>query len=268
VFGCVNKTPSCSSAAVVSLIMTRFHRRGYSRTSKHGVSHYVSETTVHRDNWNRASYSYAPTSRRRDLFLERYPEFTSTRRVAACFVNPNATCPVCGERVFYYQNEDGSRVFFDELGPPWPKHPCTDTRLISAPFAGTQLGLTFGIRSQPAIAEIMTWQKDCGTNFESEFAAKYGTNPWPLAIIVKRMKGGKQVFVEAKLLRQGRPTKVYLSCRALPRCCTKKFLIAVRKRKISFIDTATLAPVEVAIKRYRGATPFLDAMDETDTDER
>ncbi len=39
---------------------------------------------------------------------------------------PNASCPVCGKSVFFYQNAHGSRVFFDELGPPWPKHPCTD----------------------------------------------------------------------------------------------------------------------------------------------
>ena len=42
------------------------------------------------------------------------------------YTNPNAICPVCGEPVFFYQNSYGSRVFFDELGPPWPKHPCTD----------------------------------------------------------------------------------------------------------------------------------------------
>jgi hypothetical protein len=28
--------------------------------------------------------------------------------------------------VFFYQSPYGGRVFFDELGPPWPKHPCTD----------------------------------------------------------------------------------------------------------------------------------------------
>lgn len=39
---------------------------------------------------------------------------------------PNALCPVCGALVFFYQNECGSRVFFDSLGIPWPKHPCTD----------------------------------------------------------------------------------------------------------------------------------------------
>lgn len=41
------------------------------------------------------------------------------------FLNPNAKCPVCGQPVFYYQSPTGGRVFFDELGPPWPKHPCT-----------------------------------------------------------------------------------------------------------------------------------------------
>ncbi|MBY0562512.1 hypothetical protein [Hyphomicrobium sp.] len=57
--------------------------------------------------------------------LERHSAHRST---TACFVNPNARCPVCGDPVFYYQNAFGSRVFFDELGPPWPKHPCTDQK--------------------------------------------------------------------------------------------------------------------------------------------
>lgn len=39
---------------------------------------------------------------------------------------PNARCSVCGANVFFYQSSHGGRVFFDELGPPWPKHPCTD----------------------------------------------------------------------------------------------------------------------------------------------
>jgi hypothetical protein len=42
------------------------------------------------------------------------------------FVNPNARCPICTLPVFFYQSEYGGRVFFDALGPPWPKHPCTD----------------------------------------------------------------------------------------------------------------------------------------------
>lgn len=37
----------------------------------------------------------------------------------------NAKCPVCSQPVYYYQNSRGSKVFFDEIGHPWPKHPCT-----------------------------------------------------------------------------------------------------------------------------------------------
>lgn len=44
------------------------------------------------------------------------------------------TCPVCGEAVFLFMSEHGGRVFFDELGPPWPKHSCTNAAL-AAPLA-------------------------------------------------------------------------------------------------------------------------------------
>ena len=43
------------------------------------------------------------------------------------YVNPNARCPVCGADVYFYQSPYGGRVFFDELGPPWFKHPCTSS---------------------------------------------------------------------------------------------------------------------------------------------
>ena len=35
-------------------------------------------------------------------------------------------CRFCGAKVFYYEDEFGSKVFFDELGPPWPKHSCAE----------------------------------------------------------------------------------------------------------------------------------------------
>ena len=48
-------------------------------------------------------------------------------QATADYVIPNARCPACGVPVFFYQSPAGGRVFFDELGPPWPKHPCMDT---------------------------------------------------------------------------------------------------------------------------------------------
>jgi hypothetical protein len=78
------------------------------------------------------------------------------------FTIPNASCPVCGESVFYYCNNYGSSVFFDELGPPWPKHPCTDnsTKILPKPF-----------RSLPRSEHLPTkpkWQKNGWELFQLE----------------------------------------------------------------------------------------------------
>lgn len=62
----------------------------------------------------------------------RAPTFVSY----ASFTVPNASCPVCGAAVFFYQSPSGGRVFFDELGPPWPKHDCTDNTILSASIKG------------------------------------------------------------------------------------------------------------------------------------
>ena len=48
------------------------------------------------------------------------------RGTVESYVNPNAHCPVCGELVYFNRSPYDGRVFFDELGWPWPKHPCTD----------------------------------------------------------------------------------------------------------------------------------------------
>jgi hypothetical protein len=63
----------------------------------------------------------------RDWWTAAEWEINRSPRLAA-WVNPIAQCPVCGKPVYFYTNSTGSRVFFDELGKPWPKHPCTDNR--------------------------------------------------------------------------------------------------------------------------------------------
>lgn len=62
----------------------------------------------------------------------RLPKFESSHLSMEYFKNvdsftiPNAQCPVCGALVFFYEHVNGSKVYFEELGPPWTKHPCTD----------------------------------------------------------------------------------------------------------------------------------------------
>ncbi|MGM4962991.1 hypothetical protein AB7714_05755 [Tardiphaga sp. 1201_B9_N1_1] len=48
------------------------------------------------------------------------------RGTVESYVNPNARCPECGADVFFYRSPYNGRVYFDELGWPWPKHGCTD----------------------------------------------------------------------------------------------------------------------------------------------
>ncbi len=70
------------------------------------------------------------------------------------FVNPNARCPVCGEPVFYYESENGGKVWFDELGPPWPKHSCMSHRSTEINSYGEFLEFT-GTKLAPSIAMRM-----------------------------------------------------------------------------------------------------------------
>lgn len=68
--------------------------------------------------------------------LQQWPESRPDRgrclsspTIPGCRRDPHRSadrCPVCGASVFFYANRHGSRVYFDELGHPWTKHPCTD----------------------------------------------------------------------------------------------------------------------------------------------
>jgi hypothetical protein len=33
-------------------------------------------------------------------------------------------CPGCAKNVYYFQDENGGKVYFNSMGPPWPKHDC------------------------------------------------------------------------------------------------------------------------------------------------
>lgn len=56
----------------------------------------------------------------------RLVEHERNRSLVRSFITPNASCPICGDRVWFYASPHGGRVYFDEIGWPWPKHPCLD----------------------------------------------------------------------------------------------------------------------------------------------
>ncbi len=73
------------------------------------------------------------------------------------YVIPNAWCPVCDASVFFYQSPDGGRVFFDELGPPWPKHPCTDNRSIPKNITHTTIPAKQGDSARSYRWQVNGW---------------------------------------------------------------------------------------------------------------
>jgi hypothetical protein len=76
------------------------------------------------------------------------------------YVNPNVRCPVCGADVYFYQSPYGGRVFFDDLGPPWPKHPCTDNPVVRHHFSSAESRARFLIstKTEPAESSPQTEQ--------------------------------------------------------------------------------------------------------------
>lgn len=55
------------------------------------------------------------------------------------FATPNASCPVCEKPVYFIDTYLGGRVFFDDLGPPWPRHLC-----VHPDIYGRSLALRYG----------------------------------------------------------------------------------------------------------------------------
>ena len=77
------------------------------------------------------------------------------------------TCLSCETRVWYFSCECGSRVFFDELGVPWPIHDCEtswlrDIARVIESDGSIRIDLTENIsairparyRSQPTLSEL------------------------------------------------------------------------------------------------------------------
>jgi hypothetical protein len=99
--------------------MSRYHRRGHWRTSANGTHHWVSGHSVNRD-----SYGWFGGTTRAPVRPR--PAVPAPQRVFSD--EPNATCPVCGDAVWFFRSQRGGCAYFDAVGKPWPKHPCMDQR--------------------------------------------------------------------------------------------------------------------------------------------
>ncbi len=110
------------------------------------------------------------------------------------YVNPNARCPVCGAEVYFYQSPYGGRVFFDDLGPPWPKHPCTDNPVVQHHFSSAESRARFLISTKPQPSE-----SDSQTEERKEPAETEKLAPITPARLAMWIKDGWMPFVVSRI---------------------------------------------------------------------
>jgi hypothetical protein len=235
--------------------MTQFTRTGFTRTSKNGVIHWVREHNVERTDWANYTAENGPNVYR--TFLDNM-RVQSSR--TAWFVDPNANCPVCGALVYFYQNEFGSRVCFDELGPPWPKHPCTNAeqRTLGKEWETFASSAMPEGRSQDDISSIRSCIEAMPEDSVFDFKFRFGSTPLPLGTVVKRIRSGAEVFLILKMLAGDHKKRLFVAAKALPRCLKQGSIVGLRDGRLSFFNNHTMESNETDIRRIKNASRFID----------
>lgn len=106
------------------------------RRGRNGDYHWVSPHDVTRGKSRKQSFGgpHAPTKPAKSWTVPEYPRTESPSRVKTSprrgLDRPNATCPRCNKPVWFIRNQNGGCAYFDEIGWPWPKHPC----MVSSPL--------------------------------------------------------------------------------------------------------------------------------------
>jgi hypothetical protein len=177
--------------------------------------------------------------RRRDAVLELKRE--SARSVSGCFVNPNAKCPVCGAGVFFYANEHGSRVFFDDLGPPWPKHPCTDIPQDYVPRSTLPVRRTRG-----SMQELISAANVAGL-FNNRIFGRRVADEWTMLVVLTVDRVDEENTVTAEFLdsREGETTT--FSCRSELPILEPGDFINLKRDQVSFVHKDSLWPITFTI---------------------
>lgn len=95
--------------------MTTFWRKNPVNPGYHSVT---------RTNWDKSSWADLNLSQRSEWLIRfiHSHDFETTKSLLV----PNATCPECGDEVYFFKHYNGGCAWFDDIPWPWPKHKCMD----------------------------------------------------------------------------------------------------------------------------------------------
>lgn len=247
-----------SATQHLELEMTTFWRSGFWRTSVNGVPHWVDGHFVDRDVWDRSSWS---SNAEPSFFWSLLNDARAGGSATSTYVNPNANCPVCGAPVFFYQSEHGSRVFFDELGPPWPKHPCTDNSAHEAALKGSNSpSVSPSVRSPHDTGFIRQWLQSAAHDPEQDFRSKYGLASWAAYELEVRIGRSRNAIVALRQISEEKQRRIFLRVKGLPQQLLPGAVVFYYRGWISFFDTSACGPTELPVERLKSASHFIDAL--------
>ena len=161
----------------------------------------------------------------------------SARSISGCYVNPNAKCPVCREAVYFYANKHGSRVFFDDLGPPWPKHHCTDNPREPVAPRGAPTRRTRGM-----MQELIEAANTAGLFRNKLFGRRIPTE-WTLLLVITVDRDGNENSVTAEFLDLQSGETTQFKRRSDEPILEPGDFVNIKGKEISFVHKATLIPV-------------------------
>jgi hypothetical protein len=216
--------------------MTRFWRNGFYRISANGITHWVEGHWVERDLW----YSWIPSP---SAQVDAPKQISAGKSLTSAYVNPNARCPVCNAAVYFYQNQYGARVFFDELGPPWPKHPCTD----SLHYKNAMADATLLERINPD-GVIWTTIESALTKQKQVFSEKYGRQPAKMFYVRRKFQSGRSTLLAVVPVVGSKDAIKLLLARRAPESLGKGSIIFVDDRRVSYFDQNEM---QVTTLRFR-----------------
>lgn len=161
--------------------------------------------------------------------------------VSGCYVNSNARCPVCSAAVFFYANAAGSRVYFDDLGPPWPKHPCTDGPRSSGRYSKENFTAPTK-RSRGQVKELLAAAKTAGLSRSKVFGQRR-SDEWSLVLIHTVDRQGENNRIDGEYLDSESEEPFRFVCRSKVPLFEVGDFVSVNGEQISFVDKETLRPV-------------------------
>ncbi len=181
------------------------------------------------DNWKR-------DAARRTL------EKLNVRSYSTCYVAPNAACPVCGKAVYFYANDHGSRVYFDDLGPPWPKHGCTDKgraaqRAPHVPGAPV-------CRPKADIRDILETARIANLPLGLRRSKKRKAK-WVLHLVIEVKRTGAHITVLAESISDGQNSKIKFSILSKSDVIEEGDFVSKKGDTYSFLRKDTLEGVEI-----------------------